>query len=73
MMNSAGRRFGVDGLYRRAMVFGCVANLECHAVGQTIDALGEEIETVDAEVFLVCRGRIVAVADIEDIVLDIAS
>ena len=57
---------------RGRMVFGCVANFECHALGQRGAGLRhEEMEVADGEILLVGSLRVIAFAHIENIVLHV--
>ena len=63
---SVGQRF-----HRGAVEFGRMADLECDAVGHARHALRQEVEVVDGEVALIGRRRVVAVGDVEDVLLHV--
>ena len=53
-------------LHRAGEILRCVADLECDA--RLVHLGGEEMEVVDREVLLIGSLRVIAVADIEDVV-----
>lgn len=53
------------------VVFGCMAYFERHAVGQGSDAFCQEVEIVNAEVILVSSVGVIAMRDVEDVIVHV--